>query len=446
MKKLLLGIGLIAIVLGLCCTRPRYNAPLTAIPTVASRDAGNPRTLFFVSLSGGGTRAACMSWEALKWLAAWDYQYDVGNRMYQETTLGNEIDYISGISGGSFAAGAWFLYRDSMSVFDRLFIEEDIERKLLTGLLTSPSAWFSPYYNRIDIAAEYYNDHVFRGAVFGDLPSRPVLWINATHLALGLRFTYSQRYFNYLNSDCSRYWLGYACAASSAFPVLLDPITLKNYSRQVPDSALLKDPKYRMAKLNSGSDIEQYYYCRTREFFNDSQNTWHHMADGGLVDNQGLQVVLDQFATNGVINKQFNARSLKRLIFLNVNAWTLAADNSCKKERPPHVPHVVKYTMTTSMDRLSAVRWSNIQAGAAELWKASQTLGMDMERPYCIEISLRNIKDGDLRRACYAVPTSFSLDSEQLRVLRRAVPELLEQNPEMQRLTSVLRSGGAHVN
>jgi len=220
---------------------------------------------------------------------------------------------------------------------------------------------------------------------------------------------------------------------------LLDPITLKNYGETLPDSTLMSDMRYRMAVLNSRTNIEQFYYCKTRNFFNDKENDWHHMADGGLVDNQGLQVILDQFGTNGVINKAFNNRVLKRLIILNVNAWVESRDKSCTKERPPHVPSVINYTMTTSMDRLSGIRWQNIKAKAKELWTASEALGAGMEQPYCIEVGFRNVESDTLRTQCLALPTSFHLTPKQISLIREVVPDLVSGDNDMKRLEEVLQ-------
>jgi len=424
------------------CFRPNYNVEgVNNIRSSTSDISQDDKTLVFVSLSGGGTRAAAMSWKALEEFNKIPYTYTDKNGNKIKSTLANEIDYISGISGGSFAAAAWCFYKDDMEVFRKRFIERNIQSALVKKLFIPPSngiKLISPYYDRINIASELYDNEVFDKKTFNDLPANPVLWINATHLALGERFTYNKTYFDYLHSDLSKYPVGYACAASSAFPILLSPITLKNYG---DSSDLTKDVKYKMAKMNSVNSVEMDFYCRSREFYNDKTNKFMHLADGGLVDNQGLQAIIDQFNTNGIINKRLNDRGnpLQRLIIINVNAGVSAIDKSCRKEDAPHVNSVIEYTMVTSMDILSAKRWMKIKTKCEEVFKSKIDIGDKtkslslLEEPYTIEINFRNLNEED-RKNCNKLPTSFKLDTEQLELIDRVVPVLVDEEPGIKRL------------
>lgn len=424
------------------CFRPNYNVEgSNNVPSFTHDIPQDDKTLIFVSLSGGGTRAAAMSWKTLEEFKKIPYAYTDKNGIKVKSTLADEIDYISGISGGSFAAAAWCFYKNDMKLFRKRFIERNIQGALLKKLFVPPSngiKLISPYYDRINIASELYDNEVFDKKTFNDLPAHPVLWINATHLALGARFTYDKTYFDYLHSDLSRYPVGYACAASSAFPVLLSPITLKNYG---DSSDLTKDIKYKMAKMNSVNSVEMDFYCRSREFYNDKGNKFMHLADGGLVDNQGLQAIIDQFNTNGIINKRLNDRDnpLQRLIIINVNAGVAGTDNSCRKESAPHINSVIEYTMVTSMDILSAKRWMKIKTLCEEVYKSKIDIGEKtkslslLEEPYTIEINFRNLNEED-RKQCNKLPTSFKLEDAQLELIDRVVPVLVDEEPEIKRL------------
>lgn len=441
------GIVVLSLVLALSCVSPRYNQELppdvdgsvsTGDPYVSTDD---PSLLMFVALSGGGTRAATMSWETLKYLKSVPYAFIAADGTTVRSNLADQIDYISGISGGSFAAAAWLLYRDRMEDFDRVFIERNVQCDIIRQIFLSADLFKlpSPYYNRINVASEYYDEKIFMKKTFADLSSHPVLWINSTHLALGLRFTYTDPYFRMLNSDIRSYPVGYACAASSAFPVLLDPMTLKNYGTELGDEELLKNMKYRVALENSRENIENDYYCKTVRFFNCKKNLWHHMADGGIVDNQGLQAILDEFRTNGIINKAVNNRQMRRLVIINVNAGTDHSDKSCEKQCPPGVTQVMMYTMTISMDRLSAKRWMEIKNNCHDLSQSILAGLRDMDKPYCIEVSFRNVSDSSKREKCLNLPTSFSLKPDEIRLIREVTPDLVKQDPDMERLVSAIR-------
>jgi len=439
---------LVILLLLLSACAPNYNIPLETHPPPAAATPiqQDEQTLVFVALSGGGTRAAAMSWAALEALKKIPYVYKDQSGNPVDSTLADEIDFISGISGGSFAAAAWCLYKDNMDIFRKNFIERNIQGELAKGIIIPP--WqglrlFSSEYDRINMAAELYDKTVFENKTFGDLPPHPVAWINATHLALGTRFTFTSDYFKLLESDLSKYPVGYACAASSAFPILLSPLTVINYGKSAD---LFRNIDYELAKRNARRDIEKDFYARMNEFYNDKNNKYMHLADGGLVDNQGLQAIVDQFDTNGIINKKLNDRDnpLKRLIIINVNAGVLPDDKSCKSPSSPGISSVIKYTMVTSMDILSAKRWMEIKALCNEVNKAAIDIGGKtrslslLEKPYTIEINFRNIKDPSLKADSYKLPTSFYLNKKQLELIDTVVPPLVEEDPDLIRLKKSL--------
>jgi NTE family protein len=430
---------------------PVYNAPddksASATKTADTLSPDDKQTLMLVTFSGGGTRAAAMSWKVLETLKNIPYTYRDKDGALITSNLADEIDYISGISGGSFAAAAWCLYKKDMNIFRDRFIKEDVQGDLLQRLFIPP--WqglrlLSPHYDRAHIAAEFHDKEIFDGKTFAELPARPVLWIHATNLALGTRFTFTKKYFDLIASDLSKYPIGYACAASSAFPILLSPMTLINYGNPVnlPD-----DINYKMAKMNARDNIEQDHYCRMREFFNNKENKFIHLADGGIIDNQGLQSIIDEFGTNGIINKKLNDRNnpLKRLIIINVNAGVAPDDKSCKSRSAPPVTSVIEYTMVTSMDDLSAKRWMQIKELCQEIYKAKIDIGNStrslalLEEPYTIEINFRNVKNDDDRAKCQKLPTSFYLKEDQLELIDRIVPGLVREDPAMIRLINALK-------
>jgi len=428
------------------CIHPTYNVKEDGqMPEPRPSVQQDNNTLVFIALSGGGTRAAAMSWKVLEVLKGIPFEYQVKGKKFS-SNLAHEIDYISGISGGSFTAAAWCLFKKDMNHFNDIFIKRNIQAELIWGIFLPPWHLYkliSPYYDRMHMAAELYDETVFDKKTFGDLPSHPVLWINATDLALGRRFTYTKKCFDMLHSNLLKYPIGYACAASSAFPILLSPMTLINYEGSDDPG---KEIKYQMAKRNRRKNVESDYYCKTRDFFNDKSNRYIHLADGGLVDNQGLQIIIDQFESNGIINKRLNDKNnpLKRLIIINVNAGVHQTDKSCQSEASPGVSSVIAYSMVTSMDRLSAKRWMRIRGlcndvykGVMDLRESTPSLSR-LEKPYTIEINFRNIKSKSDREKCNKLPTSFYLKKAELNIISRVVPTLVNEAPEMIRLKKKL--------
>ena len=91
------------------------------------------------------------------------------------------------------------------------------------------------------------------------------------------------------------------------------------------------------------------------------------------------------------------------------------------------------------MDILSTKRWATIGEKCDELHKAAMDQGNTfLEKPYCVEINFRNIKDDSLRAACNRLPTSFKLKKAQLELIDKVVPELVGEDPEVGRLVGVI--------
>lgn len=141
-KKLCHVIAAAAVLSVLYSCVPVYNVPAgksapTALTELAKTREDN-QSLVLVAFSGGGTRAAAMSWKVLETLKNVPYTYRNKNGALITSNLADEIDYISGISGGSFAAAAWCLYKNDMNVFRNRFINKNVEGDLLERIFLPP--------------------------------------------------------------------------------------------------------------------------------------------------------------------------------------------------------------------------------------------------------------------------------------------------------------------
>ena len=111
-------IGLLAItVLAGCASRP-INEPITQFDPASGyrpyllmpkRVNNDPHTLFVLAFSGGGTRAAALSYGVLEELRRTEIVVDG-----QRRRLIDEVDIITGVSGGSFTALAYALHGERL--------------------------------------------------------------------------------------------------------------------------------------------------------------------------------------------------------------------------------------------------------------------------------------------------------------------------------------------
>jgi NTE family protein len=244
LKKLLfrasIAIIVLVVVVGVATifVEPAYrNEPLKAWdPEVGYRHTfawdqyveGSDDMLFAIAFSGGGTRAAAFGYGVLEELRDTTISIDGEQRR-----LLDEVDWVSGVSGGSFIAAYYSLYGDRIfEDFEERFLKRDVRKDLIFEL-AKPTNWIrllSARFNRSDLAAEFYDREIFGGGTFGDIERAggKKAVINATDVSTGNPFFFVQDQFDFICSDLSSFPVGRAVAASAAVPVAFPPVTLRN--------------------------------------------------------------------------------------------------------------------------------------------------------------------------------------------------------------------------
>ena len=283
-------------------------------------EGNSEEILLILSFSGGGTRAAAFSYGVLEELRATEVTFDGKKRR-----LLDEVDMISGVSGGSFTAAYFGLFGDRIfEDYESRFLKKNVEGDIKFNIFLNPVNWFrlsSPLFDRSDLAAEYYEENVFDGKTFGDMLGRkgPVILINATDMSLGMRFTFIQSFFNGMCSDLSKFPVARACAASSAVPGVLTPITLKNYAGScgyvLPSMYETSSPSYRIREMREIITL----------LMDSKEKPYFHLIDGGVADNLGLRAVEESVDSVGNIWKalQYSGKEkVRKVAFIVVNAET----------------------------------------------------------------------------------------------------------------------------
>lgn len=417
---------------------------------------GNSDSLFVcLMFSGGGTRAAALSYGIMEALR--DTVIRIDGR---EKHLLDEVDCISSVSGGSFTAAYYGLFRERLFEDFRVrFLECDIQGAL-TGRLFNPVNWVrlaSPYFSRIDMAAELYDSDIFDAATFERLQSntRPFLILNATNLGADRRFEFTQEYFDALGSRLDLYQVSRAVAASSAFPYLLTPISLKNY----PVAEGYTAPWWFENALTPKNWMtDRYNAAKNLSVYADKENRYIHLMDGGLSDNIGARAILDAF-DRGFIRTRINQGAIRQLVLIVVNARTQSEDQLSRKEKPPGFFTVAEKTATVAMDNYS---YDSVTELREALYARVQTqkdeqacvallskycpqapkpipFAADID-PYVIEINFEATSQisGEDPRYYLDLPTSFKLSKEQVAKLIAIGPKLLQVAPQYQCLLKVL--------
>ncbi|HEY4247944.1 MAG TPA: patatin-like phospholipase family protein [Lacunisphaera sp.] len=439
------------------CVHAPINQPLITlnqdvgyrVSNALAEDPAGDEVFVILAFSGGGTRAAAFSYGAMEKLAATPITLEGKTR-----SLLDEVDIISSVSGGSFTSAYYALHRKKgdFDTFPDRFLYRNVRTALALGLI-NPFNWpklFSPFYDRIDMAADYYDRTVFDHQTFGDLAAisgRPFIVLNATDMSLGSRFEFTQDQFDYLGSDLSSYPVARGVASSSAFPFLLSPLTLKNYPG-FPDQAwiatALKDRERNPRDFAYATAMQSYGDKDRRPFI--------HLLDGGLADNIGLRgPAYALFSSKNAwartqssqrpwsLVQLLNTKKIKYLVVITVNAKTSVAPNWDVKQKAPGISGMMSVVTSAPMGNYSD---ETVQYVHDQL-EARQQL-MDDSNPvkfYAIELMVGDIKDAAERDRLNAIPTDFQISRDAVNELRKAAGELLDQSEAFQRLRADLGSG-----
>ncbi len=447
---------LIAALLVTACAHYPANDALTAPagndPYRFSRYArpANADGLFIaVTFSGGGTRAAALAYGVLE---------EMRETMVPGTdrSLLDEVDVISTVSGGSFTGAYYALFGNRIFTdFKREFLYRNIEREL-TYKLINPVNWYrlaSPYFSRIDLAAELYDRTVFGKKKFRDLtenPGRPFLIINATNLYQGALFEFTGDQFDYIGSDILSYPVARAVAASSAFPFLLSPVSLVNRPAPAGHEMSLSD---KAALEDYWDNRERYVQALNNTLYEDkSGHPFVHLMDGGLADNIGLRAIGDLYARGGIRQRILNGQIRKFLVVV-VNARTEPPQDIDKKESPPGLVEVGFKTCTLSMDNYSFETVESFKKQVEERLKVQldRSACQDLLDKHCkdgyrlpplaggdlvlavADLSFDNLTDKAERDHLRSLPTSFRLSESDVDRLIAAGRKLFRENPDLQR-------------
>ncbi len=393
--------------------------------------------LLVLAFSGGGTRAAAFAYGVLEELAVTHVAFDGRVR-----SLFDEVDAVSGVSGGSFTAAYLGLEgRGLFADFRERFLEHDVQSGLVSQVLM-PLNWLkllSPYWARSDLAADYYDVRIFGGARFGDLAHRdaPYVAIHATDLTTGSPFAFVQEQFDYLCSDLSRYPISRAVAASSAVPLVLSPITLRNYG----DCGFEAPAWVREAQFESSTLDREYVNAGNLAGYLAQERRFVRLVDGVISDNLGVRGPFETWARRDVPRRRPPGDRARHVVLLIVNAQTTPDVQWDAFDLPLSLSFILDAVTSAQVNRynletVELLRQSFAAANARTLrWDPPQRL-------HLIETSFVDVKDPEERAYLNGQATSFRLPDEAVTRLRRAARDALRADPGFQALLARLRREG----
>lgn len=436
------------------CAHYPINQPLKEYNPTAGYRAKSMRMpgksddmLIFLTLSGGGTRAAALSYGVLEVLANTVVVTEGKRRR-----LLDELDTISSVSGGSFTAGYYGLFGDRIfQDFESRFLKKNIQGEILSKIFSpvTIARLLSPYFDRSDLAAEYYDRYIFDGGTIGDIAARkgPMIIINATDMTFGMRIGFTQDMFDMICSDLTNFPVARAVAASSAVPVILSPVTVRNYAGTCKYA--IPEPIEHVLKDDDMTDRQFHLVSNIKSYLDPERKPYIHLVDGGVADNLGLRAIVDRIIFRGNFWKTIkntHHENVHKVVFIVVNAETQPDSKLDRMESPPALSAMLESYSTIAIERYNvetvALLKENLKEWADQV-RSQRCIGKAASTDpgscgdiqfYMVEVKFDALKD-DMERWYYKrLSTSFDLPPEDVDNLRAAAGRILSESREFQRL------------
>jgi NTE family protein len=347
------------------------------------------------------------------------------------------------------------LFRNkSFETFPNEFLYRDINAYIF-GIYLLPWNWewlINPLFGTNDAMAAVYDRLMFHGATYGDLMKRglPMISVNATDIAGGITFPFTQSTFDLLCSDLLSFPVSRAVAASAGLPILFTPITLTSHregcTAYPPPNA--PPPGWQ----DAGPLSRERVVARNAARQMDPERTqFVHLLDGGVSDNLALRSL-----SNAFVLMDENDATFRRMAAITRRLIVISVDGQATRD-----PTLGQRRIVTSLGGIfSAVSGSQIEAFSFEtLVLADQQIREmteKMRRYRCeqgpvlgghdcadvkgalIQISLASIPDAAERQRLQALPTSLTLPDADVDALVAQGRELIRTNSVLNEMISNL--------
>jgi NTE family protein len=416
------------------------------------------RPVIIVTFSGGGTRAALLASSVVRELSRYQYQTATGTHR-----LSGDIRVVSSVSGGSVTAAYIGLHgTDGLETLENTFLVKDnlsalIDQAFNPAILAKLT--FTGY-TRIDAWEDLLDQRLFHNVTMAALnqPGHPYVILNATDMSSGEVFDLTPTRFDDICADFDRFKISTGVAASSAFPVLLTPVTLQVYSSPACSP---KPPEWIGLELTQTprryTDITRYKDARYSNDLRHGSNAFRqidyvHLLDGGVADNLGIGSIeraIKRPESPVPILQAVNTGQIRRLVVIVVNARSDTA-NPIDTSAGGADSVIAQLSSVTSVpvDATSAAMADQAAMliqdfkDAANAAKAANKGNPPFAnlQTYGVTVDFDQFLPGQqaLETCAKTVPTSWTLTPSQFATIRAAGPTLLRQHPDFQRLITDL--------
>jgi NTE family protein len=385
-----------------------------------------PDLLVFVAMSGGGKRSASFGYGALKGMRDMMVPTRSGPR-----PLLDQLDAISGVSGGSFPAAYYGLYREKMfGQFEKDFLYSDTNSYIF-GVYLLPWNWtwvVEPGIGTNDFMDRVYDQTMFHGATFNDLQARgrPLIAIGATDISYGTPYLFIQEAFDLICSDLSTFPVSRAVAASNGFPGLFSPVTLTNHAKECGGRQPGWLRRVSPEALNDPMSRAGLQALRVKRYLDADQTHYLHLSDGGVSDNLALRSaggVMQALSASDLRERGY--QHIRRLLVISVDGQGTQDSSVARRKEVGGLfailglvsgAQIDSYnfeTLTLVSQQVQAISQVLRQVRCAEGPVIDDTRCDDVKAEL-IHISLAGLPETPEKEKLLAIPTGLTLQREDV--------------------------------
>lgn len=379
-----------------------------------------------LAFSGGGARASALSYGVLEELKNTTVEING-----EKHSLEDQIEIISSVSGGSFTSAYYGLNKESFYTdFKTDFLYKNVSDDLFS-LIMNPVNIFSNV-SRVDRAKYYYKEHLFGNATFKDLnkEGNPFIIINASDISTGLRFSFTQEYFDLICSDVNNYPIASAVTASAAVPVLFEPIVIDNYSNCVQSNDFNKYSKEDLTPQAKET------LKSANAYLDKDSNKYIHLVDGGITDNLGLLAFNDLMKLHEIKNDKSKVKTNfdnKKILVIVVDASTNPDLKIGETAERPSLVQTLNVVTDIQLHRYNHATKEKFRA-SLENWENNlENKGQNVDT-YFVDINFKNVIDEKKKFFFNQAPTDMSLEKETIDLIIEEAKRQLSSNKEYNKL------------
>jgi NTE family protein len=260
-----------------------------------------------------------------------------------------------------------------------------------------------------------------------------------------MSFEFTQPQFDQICSDLSSVPLSFAVTASSAVPVLLSPMTLRNHAaeceRPLPSPHLQVGPHGHQATL---------LLSQAQSYADATHRPYVHLVDGGLADNIGVRRTLDSLIAQGGLFRA-NAgpgprHAVHRIFVIAVNSERDPAYRIDLSDRTPTTFQVLDALMFGSGSRSSRETLALLRHLGQQWQDELRSRLPHPDSPWAddlqlhvVTVNLRDVRDAGVRDSLLHEPTAFTIAEDDVTRLIAAGRKALRESAEFQAMVASLQ-------